>query len=400
MKFFSFSKKENKKVALVYDIGSASVGGALVVYAKNEVPKIIYSVRKDIGFQEDFNVKRFHLLVTKAIDGVCADMQKNGLPHLKFTKLGDRVPKSILVALSSPWYALQTRVIKISEKEPFLITEKKVSKWIEKEVDSFKSSDEVKKYEDEGGTMIIEKQITKIKLNGYETTSPYGKSAKTFEAAITVSVSPQRILDDIYAEIRRSFSSKFINFNAFPMASFSVIRDMSDNEDFIFLDISGELTDVLVSKQGVPLEVITFPMGKNNILRKLSQELGTSKDEATSLLSLHSEDKLDGMELVRVGNALNKVRSEWVMLFQKTLEEISEEFSVPSTVFFTSGADLSKWFEKSIKAEQFSQFTMSNSPFSVISVDSSFLSKNVKVMGNMKSDPFLMINSIFFNKLI
>ncbi len=401
MNFFSFSKAKKDTLALVYDIGSASIGAALVIYAEGKVPKIMYSVRKDIDFQEKFSISRFHTLASKAISAVSTDIQKNGTSHLKFTRFGDRIPKNIFVVLSSPWYALQTRIIKISEQEPFLVTEKKVEKWIEKEIDMFRNSEEIKKYEDDRGTMIIEKQITKIKLNGYETASPYGKKAKSFEAAVTISISPQKVIDDINENINVPVKPESIKFNSFPMASFSVIRDLSiDNKDFIFLDISGELTDVLISKDGVPVEVATFPMGKNSILRTLSKELKISKDEAISILSLYNENKLNKLELAKIGEGLDKAENEWIGIFQKTLEKLSENFSIPSIVFFTSNKVLSGWFEKLIKKEQFGQFTMSDKPFDVFYVGDSFLNDNIKLSSGIKHDPFLMVDSIFINSMI
>jgi len=399
MKFFS--KKEDKKITLVYDIGSASVSGALVIYSENDIPEIIYSTRKEIAYQEKFDVGRFNSLIVSAVDDVSSDIQKNGLSHLKFTKFGEKKPHRAFVALSSPWHASQTRVMKLSEDKPFLITKDKVEKWIAKEVDSFKNSDYIKQYDNAGAVKIIEQNIVSVKLNGYETSNQYGKKATTFEAAVAISVSPEEIIEKIDNAINRTFADAHIEFNSFPLISFSVIRDMDkENEDFIFLDISGELTDVLISKNGIPFEVTTFPIGKNDILRKLSQELGTNKDEVISLLSLHSGGELNDTEIERVGSALNKVQNEWVVSFQKTLEDMREDFSIPSSIFFTSDTDLVKWFEKSIKSEQFGQFTMSDKPFSVIPINTSFLSKNVKVRGDMKRDLFLMINSIFFNKLV
>ncbi len=401
MKLFSFSKKENKEVSLVYDIGSASVGCAIVLYSKKDVPKIIYSTRKDIIYQERFDIDRFDSLVIKAVKEVSLDVQKKGLTHLKFTKLGNANPKRIFVTISSPWYASQTRAIKLSENKAFIITEDKINKWIEKEIESFKKSDYIKKYSKAGNLKIIEKRIINIKLNGYDTSNPYGKNAKTFEASVVLSVSTEDIIKKIDDTICSIFNCVQVEFNSFPLVAFSVIRDMDDSfQDFIFLDISGEITDVLVSKSGVPFEVSTFPIGKNNIIRGLSEALNTNKEEATSLLSLFVEDNLSGSEVVRVGNAFNKIRSKWVMSFQKSLENISEDFSIPSLIFFTSDNDLNRLFEDSIKSEQFSQFTMSDKPFVVRALDVPSFNKNIKLGGHSKADPFLVINSVFFNKLV
>jgi cell division ATPase FtsA len=401
MSFFSFSKKEEKKMAIVYDVGSSSVGCALVVYSEKKVPKIIYSVRKEIVYQETFNIRRFHSLVVKAIKEASEDVQKNGFLHLKFTKLGEMKPHKVFVTMSSPWYASQTRIIKLVEDKPFLVTEKKINKWIQKEVQSFKNSDYVKKYSGNDVVKIIEEQVISIKLNGYETSNPYRKKASTFEASIVLSVSPEDIIKKIDDTIFNTFNEVQIEFNSFPLVAFSVIRDSNKSiEDFIFMDISGEITDLMISKKCVPFEVTTFPMGKNNILRKLSKEFNTNKEETASLLSMYTDNKLNGSEVIRVGNAINSVRSEWVMSLQKALEDMSENFSIPSSVFFTSDKQLSNWFEESIKSEQFSQFTMSNKPFSVFQISDNFLNRNVKLGNYAKADSFLVINSVFFNKLV
>ena len=51
------SSKEKNELALVFDIGSSSVGGALFELEPSGIPKIIYSVREPIILEEEIDTK-------------------------------------------------------------------------------------------------------------------------------------------------------------------------------------------------------------------------------------------------------------------------------------------------------------------------------------------------------
>ena len=130
MKLGGFSKDIKDGLAVILDIGSGSVGGALVSFSENKKPKILFSVRKPIIFQNDFKFERFLSSMLKAADQVLEEISK--------AKQGK--PKQVFCILAAPWYVSQARNIISEDKKTFTVTTKRVDDLITHEVESLKEN--------------------------------------------------------------------------------------------------------------------------------------------------------------------------------------------------------------------------------------------------------------------
>ncbi|MFC1720938.1 hypothetical protein ACFLY0_02520 [Patescibacteria group bacterium] len=400
MKFSLFSRNKKGEVVIVYDIGSASVGAALVLLGKDEKPKILYSVRKNMTFQERLDFTRFTKSMTETVKQVSSDLQKNGLSHLKFTKFGTISPEKIYCTLASPWYASQTRIVRVKEEKPFLITKEKIKSLVEKEVKDFIDVAKNDKRIGGGQTKIIEQRVMQTKLNGYDTSEPFDKRAKALELSAIISVAQRDILNDITDAIHSVFLTPRIEFNSFSYVAFDSIRDIKPNANkFLFLDISGELTDVSLVRDGVILETGSFPMGKNSILRDVKMDISSSEGEALSLIQMYHKNTLEKVQREKMKKVFLQIEKKWISLFRDSLLKLSDTLSIPSTVFFTSDENMEDVFSDLIRKEEFGQFTMTDDVFSVGSVNTAFLTNFVKFSKNAERDPFLTLGALFADKV-
>lgn len=398
MAFSFFSKNKTKEeLILVCDIGSASVGCALIVVSPGIKPKIMYDARADMVFQEELDIARFQDAVVAAVSDVAGDVLRNGIPHLVFTRLGTKkIPKKIFCTLSSPWYVTQTRIKEEKRTEPFRATEELMNGLIEHEVEMFKKDPNVARVMGDGEMLVIEKKAIQVKLNGYTTHMPVGKKARTMEIAVLISAVSQKTAGRIADAIRKSFPARDVIFASFALTAFDVVRSAPDMpHNFLFLDISGELSDVSLVKDGVLLETITFPVGKKTILRLLAAEFRVSADEAFSLLRLSHEGRASAAHSQKIESALAHAGGEWMDAFREALLRISRDMAVPRAVYFTSDRDLEDWFSGLIVKEEFRRFTMIDEPFFATAVNAAFLHEMCSFDQRAGRDPFLMIGSIF-----
>ena len=400
MVFSVFTRKMSGKIALVFDIGSASVAGALVLFKTGETPKIIYAVQRDMIFQEELDAIRLRGIMLKTLNEVAMDVQKNGVSHLKFTQMGSRVPEVAYCTLASPWYATQTRMIRVKKDKPFDVTKQFIDDLMGAEIEAFKSSEEVRGYIGDDRASVMEKRLIQVKLNGYETSEPHGKKARSIEAALFVSVSPKELLKDIAGEIRRTYVVSEVEFSSFSLVAFDVLRNIAHHADnFLFLDISGEVTDLTLVRSGILLETVTFPIGKRDIIRKLAKILKTNPADALSILHLYHEQNISTHHEDSIKVALFSAAGEWTSSFQNALSTLSESFAIPSKVFFTSDKDLEEWFASLITKEQFAQFTMTDEKFDVTPVNAALLNDFCRFNSSAARDPFIMIETVFANKV-
>lgn len=59
MSLFGRHSKGGQHFVIVFDIGSASIGGAFVNINKDKSPEIIFATRRNIPFQEKLNFQTF-----------------------------------------------------------------------------------------------------------------------------------------------------------------------------------------------------------------------------------------------------------------------------------------------------------------------------------------------------
>ncbi|MFA5095123.1 MAG: cell division protein FtsA [Candidatus Paceibacterota bacterium] len=390
MRVFS-KQKEEKETVLVFDIGSSSVGGALFETQKSGIPKIIFSIREPIILEEKIDTDRFLFLTLKSLDIVTE----------KICKRGAGKPSRIFCVLSSPWYASQTRIIKFEKNTPFLFSPKLADDLIKKEINLFEEEHLAKFSQTDSKIRPIEFKNIKTTLNGYVTSDPFNKKVKRLEMIIFISMSGEKILGKIEDIIFKHFHSKDIKFFSFAMASFAVARGMFvKQEDFLLVDISGEVTDISIIKKDILSNSISYPLGPNFIIRKVAKSLNCTLSEAKSFISLYKDEHAIMSVKKKLEPIMEKLKKEWLAGFQESLVNLSNDISVPSTIFVTVDQELADFFGDIIKTDRFSQFTLTESEFKIIFLGAEMFHNITAFKNNVNRDPFLMIESIFINRFI
>lgn len=385
-----FSSKK-PKLAIVFDVGSASVGVAVVLFAPASKPKIIFTAREQMVFQENLKFDRFVSSMLDALAKAARTLEHFTLPPNR--------GQAFSVFFASPWYASQTRVSKRTFTEPTVITDEILRDIQKKEVQDFQDIEVPKLGKN---TIILETETMQVKLNGYDTVEPKGKTASLVQTATYVSIVPENIVRATAKKISGLFHNKNIFFHSFPFASFVVVRDMlSDQKNFFFIDISGEVTDVSLIRDNVLQETRTFPLGKNSLLRKIGSDLGASYEEALSYFTMAEGNAIHQEQRERVGKITSESRKEWLAGFQNALEELSQgDTFMPHDVFFAADADVSRWFMANIQDHESPKIILPEKTFTVHALDPALLASFCEASSGVERDPFLMTEAIFLSKLI
>ena len=386
MSIFSSNKP---KIAIVFDIGSSSVGGAAVLLYPESKPKLLYSVRKDMVFQENFRFERFVASMLETLEKVAQDVSKVTLPP--------HSEKTFSCFLASPWYASQTRVLKKKFDVPFKVNEKLLDETLQKEIEDFKTQEVQKMGSD---AVILETKTIQTKLNGYETSNPIGKEAIDFQTAIYISISPNKIVQTITEKIKKTFHAHSLHFNSFPFSSFVVMRDMFHEKNFLFMDISGEVSDISIVRDNILQETVAFPLGKNFLIRKLASEIGSTFQEAASQFRMAKNEELEEGHDKKVKKTLDKVGKEWITAFQNSLQSISgRKELLPRDIFITADEDVSRWFIENLQDSGADSLSVAGAVFNIRHLNGPFFSSFCDSETSVERDAFLMIESLFINRL-
>jgi hypothetical protein len=387
-----FSKKNRTEQYVIFDIGSASIGASVVSIGPNIKPSIEYQIRKDISFQKELNYERFTKSMFATLESVAEDITKHTSGHIHL----------ISCTLASPWYISQTNLIGKKEKAMFEITPHLLKTIVENEEKRLATSNETKKFERmKSGMAVIEKNILHVAINGYTSQNPIGKRTKEMKASVHISMIPESLLDLMKETFARHFNRTNVTFHSFPLASVTVLRDIfNETEDFLFIDVTGEVTDVSLIESGVLLETASFPKGKHFVLREVSKKLNTIPEDTRSQLSMLTTGSVEEKVSKRLLEALHVVENKWLHDFQGILFTLGKMRVIPHTVFLAADSEFIQIFRRFIEDEKLGQSTLTQSGFDVIPLDVSAFSAFCNTPpGVAKKDPFLCIEAIFLNKL-
>lgn len=385
---FSFLKKQrrNEALSLLIDVGSASVGAALVSIKEDNVPHILMSSREDILFHEKLSPASFLRSMGQALDRVLKTAQS------KSKDMG--APKHIFCSLSSPWFMLKSRHVDISQKEPFEVTPETLNKILGDEVELLKK--ELQDMLPLDDMKIMEKNIIQTKLNGYEIKNPYGQKASHVKLAMTVGISSKQIAERVERSARNFFHAKLVHFGAFPVAALSAIRDIfPTHKSFLFLDITGEATDVSLVNNDLLVGTVSFPRGKNFFIREISVQLRIPHDVAVSVLNMFFGDTLDLKRQEEVRQIMMQAEKDWTARFEKSFLMLGSDGALSRKVFFMADADISPFFLQSLSKSGIGKGTLD-----VQYLDHAILGKFAVFGAGVVRDPFVITEALLAAKVV
>lgn len=381
---FTSKKKKKETMVVIFDIGSGSVGGAIVEIPniKGELPTIIKSVRTDIDFSEsgDFDLLLKNTL--KALNTTAQNLNKNN----------SNVIKEVFCVLASPWYLSETRIIKMERELPFIFTKRHADELLQKElfnlVEIYK-----KQYGEQDAPQIIENIIMGVSLDGQQTYEPINKKCKSVNLNILVSSSSNIVINNIKDSISNNFHHLPISFSSFISSSYIALRDKYISQDsHILIDMGGETTDVSIIQDGILKYSVSFPQGKKTLYRYISKSKNMELRDAEELFNLYTTDNLSSPIKNKIEPIFKSLEYIWNSNFNKCFENLPENIIIPKVVFLTADNNIKKWLTQLIQKNEYNPSKLGHG-FNVLALEGSqFLNMcNVK---NSNCDPFLMIEAI------
>ena len=349
------SKKKGTTAIAVFDISSSSVAGAhgLVDHvqgADGSVATMLASARIDSPLQEDLDIVRFVSDTVKNLEAVALQLQKADVHH----------PSHVQLVLASPWYVSQTRTISYQKDTPFLCSKKFFHSLVDAEIEHI-IAHELERFGDFGAEgIVVEKQISLVKLNGYATADPFGKHARSIEIYLTVTVVPKRVVDRFTDVLNRAYGSRRISITTSPYATFVMTRDYFPNShDSVIIDVGEEVTDVAFVKEGLFLYQHSFPVGTYGLYRALMERQNHTPAEAKALVEGYRLGKVSAVAKKKIDKALAAFSTAWQQSLQAILNDGQYGFCLPETCYIIADPRFAGVFPAIISTDPFIQHTCS-----------------------------------------
>lgn len=308
------------KTALIIDIRSDGVGGALVeppdgAKSRKICSKVLAVSRHQIDFRAEFNRDRFWADLVAAFKLVLADLGAAANPR----------PASIIVFLSAPFYAAQTRTVKQTRPASVKVTRRLVADLVAADIQQFQLKTPPLFREILYDTHeIIEHKIMAIKLNRYETHSPFGQTASEIEISHYLTVSSNKVLERFRELILVQLPHRPIIFHSFPFVLYVICRDTLNSGNILLLDLGGEVTEISLIAHNLLWETISFPIGSNFLIRFLAEDLKTVPEEIVSALKIYQGGGHNKLASEQMTKALARASGEWLKSFKAALAALAQ----------------------------------------------------------------------------
>lgn len=381
-----FSRRNDLQPVVIFDIGSASVGGAVVI--AKESPHVEYSIREHIQLKEVADEGRFLSPMSETLARVARDIQQTGL----VAENKQTLPREIVVVLGSPWHNTRTIAASFEHQENFKVTERVMDNLFAQ------IRDKKNKDGNDGAPerVSIEEMIIHSSLNGYTTNSPLGKTARRINVTFLESTVSKEMHEKISSTIHQVFSSDIpLVFRSFTLVSFSVARDaFPEKKSFLLLDVTGEISEISVIHDSILGDTLSFPYGRHTIIRNIAAGLGSLPEETLSRIKIHFSGGGNGLE-----SHMSEEEQKWTEMFGKACAELSlGAVPLPQTVFVVVDAVFEKWFQKMIERLDFSQFTTTRESFQAIPLVGTRIGEMCTMKEGVECDSFLATEALFYNR--
>lgn len=405
MIFFSSKKHEHTagEVVLIFDVGSNSVGGALSLISSRHKPVLLATTRTVFPFQGMPSAMRMRSLMLRSVSETTLSLLAEGLPRAglsaKHLKVAD-----VLYVLKSPWCVSRAKTLSITQKEPIQITEDVIGGLVqhEDELDErHKENPEKAHAHFHAASERFEWLLISSSLNGYKTNSPIGKETREASFSFFESRAPRALLRKIVDSVSHFVHPRRERFHSYALASFSVLRELfPDTNDFLIINIDGEITEVLVVKNGILLEVLTFPCGYNQLIRALCDKIGCSPAASSGLLALAGERRLNASKGQKVISILDSFRDIWFSSLARTLYHFSGETFLPPFIYMTADDDCTETFADFIRSAGEDMFKIWSTVPTVKTLSGEILRAGFTIDAFASaSDPFLTLESAYASQV-
>ncbi len=391
------SKVNNQLIAII-DIGSANVGGAIAELDKNsnqnktQCANLKYTTRHPLSITDNLTFKTFIKEIFEALDRVLIDIKKE-----------EPTIKQVVVFLASPFCLAQTKIIDLQKDQPFVVTKNLVNELMIGEAKKFMANHK-QLYVDllDDQTIVLENALMQIKLNGYETHQPYGKKSSTVVMAQHLSIMSQILTNKLKDLITQKLKLSNIIFHSTTFATFNTLRDIIQKPNFLIIDISGELTDLLVSVDGYLSSTLTFPVGRNFLIKGLAKKLNTTTEEAYSQLKLYKQGELDSQINHKLAESLESLKGEWLAGLTEALNSVMESVLLPNIAFIMGDDILAQIFAEWMADQSLMQFSLANQPLKTSLIETKDLDDHClnHRNSNQRFDPFFQIEALFARKVL
>ena len=286
--------------------------------------------------------------ILRALEEAVQKAQKEAL-----SKGAGRI-ETVYMIVHTPWSRSETLTATVTYQKEAKITAAAIAELAESALSHIKDLDPAR---------IIESAIVRVSLNGYPTSQPEGKKAKSLEVSVLASDCDKRVGRGAAETIARHFPDTPMIWRSSARAFFTLQTDTSDLPgNYVAVVFGSVASEAFVVEEGLLAARVPVEIGFNELISRLS----TSIPEAShALLDLAAQGLSTSETTGQLHGNFARAESELARSFAVAFEILLKRRHLPGELVLIAPRSLVPLLSHLFSRYDFQRFTHASQPFSI-----------------------------------
>ena len=372
------------KPLLLFDIGSATVGVAIISFPKGEPSEIHFTHRERIVFESEKEDPESLGTAVGAAISKAASRALDALGKLDMHH-GEYEARAIIHA---PWTDSKSRRAEKNLVNETLITKDFLKKFIVEQLPP----------EAHENRTQFDRHTIRIELNGYATRNPDQKHAENIAVTVLESSMANEVNDAVMSAFEDALPNHDVHLDAFLFTTTQMRELFGAIDAYTIVDISGKYTSVSVVRDQTVIGTAWAKFGTENLVDTISNGDPDARSSAISELTMFFNDTCTPAQCRKVESRLESVEKDWVRAFGDACTKLSKTHRMPTNTFVSVDTTFGPWFTKGLQRLDFGQFTVTGQPLSPQLITPDTAKKPLMFKSGVKKDSMLALQIAFVDK--
>lgn len=347
---FGFSSRTpEKQCGVVIDIGSGSVGVA-IVYSDNaaDKPEIIWSHRERVLIHDIMSTEVPLKEIITSVLNVFLHLGSDGMKAVYAHERKINI-STVQVSISAPWTYTITKTINFSSKQPFEVDDafvKELSDTAKKQAITTILENQILQ---ESQLEIIDNTTISTAVNGYPI--EVYDDIKTTEVTLEhiTAITQKKILTVLKESQEKVLPETSLATHSFMYLYYDVLKHLKpDTSEICLIDVTSEATEIGIVRDGTLSHVTHTAFGTFSIAREISAMCKIPKEEAYTYLkggTSFVETKLPTEKMAELDVMIEAYEDKIAELFKLT----GDALAIPKTLFLHTEVATEAFFVKRLQ---------------------------------------------------
>ncbi len=325
-------KGSSHKTVIVTDVGSSSVGVALICIHPEGPVETIWSHREYCIIHEEANADVLLKQIKTAITNAYLELHQVGLKALKESGHDAHISEAQMV-VAAPWSFTISKTISLKDEKPFTVDQKLIDELVAAAKKQSELVLDTNKLTKTLGLRITHEDVLGVTINGYAIKEPLEQEGNEISLSFTETAISEDVSATLINTVEKFFPKAKVTMYSFMYVFYLTMRNRHPNtSEVCLIDVTGEATEIGIVREDI-LQHTTFnPNGIHSIARELSNLTGITRQEAYSYMKDDPQtlaDRLPAKFHDKIVETIEHYQEQVTNMFHRT----GDALSIPKAIF-------------------------------------------------------------------